>query len=74
MMPKRNATLVALVIGLSAAAFASQALAQDAARDAAIHKCVNQAQKEWPNAGDDTTMRNRTAVYLACMSAAGQRP
>jgi hypothetical protein len=73
-MPTRSTILIALAIGLSTVAFASQASAQDAARDAAIHKCVNQAQKEWPNGGEDTTMRNRTAAYLACMSAAGQRP
>ena len=72
-MPARSTILIALAIGLTVA-FASQASAQDAARDAAIHKCVNQAQKEWPNGGEDTTMRNRTAAYLACMSVAGQRP
>ena len=44
------------------------------ARDAAIHKCVNEAQARYPNVGEETTMRARTDVYRSCMQAAGQNP
>ena len=61
--------------GLFVVNFASQASAQaDAARDAAIHKCVNEAQARYPNVGQEDTMRARTDVYRSCMAAAGQRP
>ena len=33
------------------------------ARDAAIHKCVNEAQARYPNVRPETTMRARTDVY-----------
>jgi hypothetical protein len=62
------------VVGLSAAAFASHASAQDSpARDAAISKCVKQAQTQYP---DDsiTNQSSRTAAYKACMAAAGMNP
>ena len=60
--------------GLFIANFAPQALAQSAARDAAIHKCVNEAQARFPNVGEESTMRARTDVYRSCMAAAGQAP
>jgi hypothetical protein len=45
-------------------------VAQDsAARDAAIAKCVKEAQTAYPLDGDDQG-RNRTALYKACMTAA----
>ena len=39
---------IAAMAGLLVASFASQVSAQDAARDAAIHKCIMQAQAQWP--------------------------
>ena len=66
---------IAALIGAGAAAFTSSAMAQDSpARDAAIHKCINEAQARFPNVGEETTMRARTDVYRSCMAAAGQRP
>jgi hypothetical protein len=62
------------LMGLFVANFAPQAFAQDAARDAAIHKCVNEAQARYPNAGQDDTMRARTDVYRSCMRSANQNP
>ena len=61
----------ALLVGLSVAAFTSSAMAQDSsARDAAISKCVKQAQTQYP---DDTTSNqtSRSDVYKACMFSAG---
>ena len=66
--------LVVLGVALSSAAFASQVSAQDSsARDAAISKCVKQAQTQYP---DDTTSNqtSRSDVYKACMFSAGFRP
>ena len=65
---------IAALAALFITNFASQASAQDAARDAAIHKCVNEAQARYPNVGQEDTMRARTDVYRSCMAAAGQRP
>ncbi len=65
----------AAMAGLFVVNFASPASAQDSpARDAAIHKCVNEAQARYPNVGEETTMRARTDVYRSCMQAAGQKP
>ena len=69
----KTLAMVAL-IGAGAAAFTSNATAQDAARDAAIHKCIIEAQARFPNVSDDNTMRARTDVYRSCMTAAGQAP
>ena len=69
-----NKLLVALAVGISAAAFASQVSAQDSkARDAAISKCVKQAQTQYP---DDTTSNqtSRSDEYKACMATAGFNP
>jgi hypothetical protein len=69
-----NKTSLALLAGLSVAAFSSLAVAQDSAtRDAAISKCVKQAQTQYP---DDsiTNQSARTAAYKACMAATGQNP
>jgi hypothetical protein len=65
---------LAALAGLFVANFAPQASAQNAARDAAIHKCVNEAQARFPNVGEESTMRARTDVYRSCMAAAGQAP
>jgi hypothetical protein len=73
-MSKANKYFVVLALGLSAAAFGTQAMAQQsAARDAAIHRCSVQAHRQYPNAnGDDDN--NRTLTYKACMVAAGFEP
>lgn len=64
---------IATLLGLGA--LTSSALAQESpARDAAIHKCINEAQARFPNVGEETTMRARTDVYRSCMRAAGQNP
>jgi hypothetical protein len=62
----------ALVLGLSAAAFASQAPAQQSARDAAIHRCINQAHRQFPGGEDQDIPRSE--AYKACMVAAGFQP
>jgi len=65
---------IAAMAGLFVASFASQASAQDAARDAAIHKCIMQAQAQWPDVSNPGNQRNRTDAYRSCMQAEGQRP
>jgi hypothetical protein len=67
---------LAALAGLFVANFASLALAQQEspARDAAIHKCIIEAQARFPNVSDDNTMRARTDVYRSCMRSAGQTP
>jgi hypothetical protein len=65
---------IATMAGLLVASFASQASAQDAARDAAIHKCIMQAQAQWPDVSNPGNQRNRTDAYRSCMQAEGQRP
>ena len=73
-MGSANKWLIALLAALSVAAFSSQAAAQDsAARDAAIARCVKQAQTAFPLDGDDQG-RNRTALYKSCMTSAGFNP
>jgi hypothetical protein len=73
-MGSANKWLIALLAALSVAAFSSQAAAQDsAARDAAIARCVKQAQTAFPLDGDDEG-RNRTALYKSCMTSAGFNP
>jgi hypothetical protein len=70
----RMNTYLATLAGISVAAFASSVLAQDsAARDAAMARCIKQAQTAYPLDGDDQG-RNRTDLYKACMTAAGFNP
>ena len=66
-------TFLALMVGLSVTAFASQALAQMAARDAAIAKCVAVAHQQFPGDGM-STQSDRVAAYKACMTKEGQQP
>jgi len=73
-MKARYMLLTAMLVGLSVASFASQANAQSARRQAAIERCIAQAQAQFPFTGDQSYGRNRTAAYKACMVAAGQRP
>ena len=64
-----------LVLGSFVVAFAAPAIAQqDSPRDAAIHRCIVQAQREYPDATSDSAQRSRTMAYKACMAAAGQNP
>ena len=68
-----NKWFVALA-ALAVVAVSSQTVAQDsAARDAAIARCVKEAQTAYPLDGDDQG-RNCTALYKACMTAAGFNP
>ena len=69
-------TFLALLVGLSVTAFASQALAQaqdTAQRDAAIRKCIEEARKQFPGESQDL-QESRAAVYRECMAREGQRP
>ena len=64
-------------LGLSAAALTSQATAQqtaqqNAARDAAIHRCINQAHREFP--GGESQDIQRSDAYKACMASLGFQP
>ena len=65
---------VAAMAGFFVATFAPQASAQDAARDAAIHKCIMQAQAMHPDISNPSNQRNRTDAYRSCMASKGQRP
>ena len=67
-------TFLALLVGLSVTAFAPQALAQDAKRDAAIRKCIAQAHKEFPGDYSQALEGDRTAAYRACMAKEGLQP
>jgi hypothetical protein len=62
-MRSANKWLIASLPALSVAALSSQAVAQDSPeRDAAIARCVKQAQTAFPLDGDEQG-RNRTALY-----------
>jgi hypothetical protein len=65
---------VAVLAGLFVANFSSQAPAQDAARDAAIHKCILEAQTRHPDISNPSNQRNRTDAYRSCMAAMGMAP
>ena len=69
-----NKLVIAALAGCSAAALASQVLAQaqdNTARDAAIARCVKQAHTQYPGEQEGN---DRTAVYKACMTQAGFTP
>ena len=63
-------SLLGLVVGIFVAALALQ----NQQRYAILEKCIAQAQKEYPDAGQETTMRQRTMSYEACMAKTGQAP
>jgi hypothetical protein len=67
---------IALMATLSVVAMTSGASAQStAAREATIHKCMLEAVKQYPRGGgDETNDAARTALYKACMAAAGLAP
>jgi hypothetical protein len=69
-----NKSVIASLAGLFFVSFAPQASAQDAARDAAIHKCILEAQTRHPDIDNPGNQRNRTLAYKACMQAAGLAP
>ena len=67
-----NKQMIALALGLSVALVASQASAQKMTkRDAAIHKCINDAHRAFTG---DTEDMQRSDFYRACMAKAGQKP
>jgi hypothetical protein len=71
-MSNANKLFFAFALAVSAAAFVSQATAQQAqqsARDAAIH---NQAHREFPGGEDQDIPRSE--AYKACMASAGFQP
>jgi hypothetical protein len=72
----KTASLIAIaaLAGLSLVTSSLQAAAQSSRRDAAITRCITQAQRQYPRAGSYGTMRNRTFSYKACMTTAGFRP
>jgi hypothetical protein len=73
-MSTANTFFVALLVGASVAAFASQAPAQvtpTPERAAAIHKCITEAQRLYPGQSLDT---ERSDFYKACMTSAGFAP
>lgn len=72
-----NKIVFAALAGLFLANFGAQVQAQvvqGPERDAAIHRCIIQAQREYPDATSDEAQRGRTASYKACMTAVGQVP
>jgi len=65
---------LAALAGLFVANFAPRAMAQDSARDAAIHKCILEAQTRHPDIDNPGNQRNRTLAYKSCMAAMGLAP
>jgi hypothetical protein len=65
---------VAALSGLFIAQAVPQASAQNAARDAAIHKCILEVQTRFPDASIAANQRARLETYRSCMAAAGQAP
>ncbi len=70
-----NKVLVALVVGLAAASFASASVAQDMAkRDAAVAKCNAEADKQVPKQETADAVGRRMDAYQSCMKTAGFAP
>jgi hypothetical protein len=64
--------LLALLVALPVAAFASQVSARDGAgRDAAMRRCIKMAYVHYH---DESEQLQRAEVYKACMFAAGYKP
>ena len=73
-MKYTNKLILALLVGLSVAAFTSMASAQNMSkRDAAITQCIQEAHKQYPWDYQGVG-QNRTYVYKACMFRMHQRP
>ena len=67
--------VIAALAGLFLANSTPQSSAQDSEkRDAAIHKCILEAQARFPDVTVASSQRGRTDTYKACMVAAGERP
>lgn len=67
--------VIAALAGLLLAGSAPQVAAQDSpTRDAAIHKCILEAQARFPDVTVASSQRGRTDTYKACMVAVGERP
>jgi Tfp pilus assembly protein PilE len=64
---------IALIAGLSASAWTSQVSARETKRDAAMAKCIQRAERQYPR-NDGTQRQQRTAVYKDCMVSAGVHP
>jgi hypothetical protein len=73
-MRMSSSLAILALAGLFVASFAPQASAQDSTRDAAIHKCILEAQARFPDVTVASSQRGRTDTYKACMVAAGERP
>jgi hypothetical protein len=72
-MSNANKLFAALALGVLAAAFTSEATAQQSAgRDGAILKCINQAHREFP--GGESQDMQRSDSYKACMVSLGFQP
>jgi hypothetical protein len=76
-MSNANKLFAALALGVLAAAFTSEATAQQTAqrspgRDGAILKCINQAHSEFP--GGESQDMQRSDSYKACMVSLGFQP
>lgn len=70
-----STSVIAVLAGLVVANFGAQALAQDSAtRDAAIHKCIVEAQTRFPDSSNSANQAGHLATYKGCMAAAGLAP
>lgn len=72
-----NKSVAALLIGISVAAFASQASAQtqiSAHRATAIEKCTQEANAAYGPSGDTSMRRFNHDLYAACMADQGEAP
>jgi hypothetical protein len=69
-------SFVVLAVAISVVAVSSQVNAQSGGRNAAIQRCMAKAHAQYPRTdrASGGSGRERTAVYTACMYAAGYRP
>ena len=67
----RRLGLLAFAAAVTASGPAPAQIQQSAARDAAIHRCIEQAQQLYPGPSQGT---NRSDSYKACMTNAGFAP
>jgi len=65
-----------VVLAVFVVAFASQVNAKSGGRTAAIERCMARAHAQYPriDRASGGSGRSRTAVYTACMHAAGYPP
>ena len=67
-----NKSVIAALVGLFLIGLVPQASAQD--RDAAILKCMTEAQTRVPDSSVQGSHRQRADIYSSCMRAAGLAP